>query len=166
MELYFGYKEASKEVSAFGYGHVNAINPKTGNLHSSWHQIGTASGRMSCGEGKKPDDELAQFKKLKTGSCPRVNLQQLPSDGVTRGCFTAPSDDYAIVSADYSAEESRLAAEIYNEPVLLEEFLTGSGDAHSVFAKTFFTKELAGIDVKDVATLRPDLRKKAKGKRK
>lgn len=165
LNTYFGYKEPKKALSAFGQGHINAINPITGNLHTSWHQIGTASARMSCGEGTHPDEELAKLKGLPAKACPRVNLQQLPADDPTRGSFTS-RPGYKIVSADFSAEESRLAADIYNEPVLLEEFLHGSGDAHSVFAKAFFPKELEGIDVKDIATKRPDLRKRAKGKRK
>lgn len=162
LDIYFGYKEPKKALSAFGQGHINAINPITGNLHTSWHQIGTASARMSCGEGTHPDEELAKLKGLPAKACPRVNLQQLPADDPTRGSFTS-RPDYKMVSADFSAEESRLAADIYNEPVLLEEFLHGSGDAHSVFAKAFFPRELEGIEVSEVKEKRPDLRKRAKG---
>lgn len=45
----------------------------------------------------------------------------------------------------------------------MEEFLHGSGDVHSVFAKTFFSKELEGVPVKDIKEKYPEWRKLAKG---
>ena len=59
--------------------------------------------------------------------------------------------------------ESRLGADIYNEQEMINEYLHGSGDIHSLVAKFCFPKELEGIDVKDIKKKRPDLRKKAKG---
>lgn len=67
-----------------------------------------------------------------------------------------------MCSCDYSALESRLGADIYNEPSMLKEYLEGSGDIHSLTAKHCFPVELNGIDVKDVKDLRPDLRSRAK----
>lgn len=67
-----------------------------------------------------------------------------------------------MISADYSALESRLGADIYNEKEMLREYLEGSGDIHSLVAKACFPDELDGIEVKDIKKLRPDLRKKAK----
>lgn len=57
---------------------------------------------------------------------------------------------------------ARLGADIYNEKSMIEEFLHGSGDMHSLVAKACFPKELEGVEVKMVKKLRPDLRKKAK----
>ena len=57
--------------------------------------------------------------------------------------------------------ESRLGADIYNERAMIDEFLHGSGDLHSLVASKIF-KELANVPVKDIKTLYPDLRKKAK----
>ena len=59
--------------------------------------------------------------------------------------------------------ESRLGADIYNEKSMLDEFLHGSGDIHSLTAKKCFPKELEGIDVKDIKKKAPELRSKAKG---
>ena len=59
--------------------------------------------------------------------------------------------------------ESRLGADIYQDQAMIDEYLHGSGDIHSLVAKACFPEELAGIDVKDIKKLRPDLRKKAKG---
>lgn len=58
--------------------------------------------------------------------------------------------------------ESRLGADIYNEKAMLDEFLYGSGDMHSLCAKLVFHEELKDIDVKDVKKKRPDLRSKVK----
>lgn len=35
LKLYFAYKEAAKEVSSFGYGHINAVNPLTNCIHTT-----------------------------------------------------------------------------------------------------------------------------------
>mgnify|MGYP002520363335 CR=1 FL=1 len=59
--------------------------------------------------------------------------------------------------------ESRLGADIYQDKAMIDEYLYGSGDIHSLVAKACFPEELEGIDVKDIKKLRPDLRKKAKG---
>lgn len=58
--------------------------------------------------------------------------------------------------------ESRLGADIYNEPTMIEEYLHGSGDIHSLTAKHCFPKELKDIEVKDIKAKFPELRKKAK----
>lgn len=161
LKLYFDYQEHFKVVTSFGQGHLNAINPKTDRIHTIYRQLGAASGRMSCGS-QQPNKELAKFKHISPNECTYPNMQQLPSDAATRGSFTAP-EGYEWCSCDYSALESRLGADIYNEKAMIDEYLHGSGDIHSLVAKFCFPKELEGIDVKDIKKLRPDLRKKAKG---
>jgi DNA polymerase I-like protein with 3'-5' exonuclease and polymerase domains len=148
-------------VTSFGQGHLNAVNPKTDRIHTVYRQLGAASGRMSCGSQQQNTD-LAKYKHISPKDCTYPNIQQLPSDAVTRACFNAPKG-YLWSSCDYSALESRLGADIYNEPAMIDEYLHGSGDIHSLVAKFCFPKELENVDVKDIASLRPDLRKKAKG---
>lgn len=58
--------------------------------------------------------------------------------------------------------EARCGADVYNEHKLLNEFLYGSGDTHSAYAKEVFSKELEGIETKDIKAKRPDLRNKVK----
>ena len=159
LKLYFDYQGYYKLTTSFGQGHLDAINPKTGRLHTNIWQIGASSGRMSCGGGI--DDDLAKFKKLPQGSCKLLNLQQLPHDEETRACFVAPKG-YKFVSCDYSSEEARLAGDIYQDQAILDIFNKGI-DSHSMYAKIFFKEELEGIDVHDVKKLRPDLRNLAKG---
>lgn len=68
LKLYFDYQEHFKTVSSFGQGHLNAINPKTGRLHTIYRQLGTASGRMSCGS-QQPNTDLAKYKHLSPKDC-------------------------------------------------------------------------------------------------
>lgn len=90
-----------------------------------------------------------------------MQLQNLPADKATREAFTSMKGN-KLVSCDFSALESRLGADIYNEKAMIEEFLHGSGDMHSLCAKIVFHNELADVAVKDIKHVRPDLRKKVK----
>lgn len=158
LSLYFDYQGYYKVTTSFGQGHANSINPITGRLYTNFWQLGAASGRMSCGSGT--DEDLEKFKKLKKGSCPNVNLQQLPSDEDTRACFVAEEGNL-FCSCDWSAIESRLGGDIYNEKSIINEFLYGSGDMHSLVAKMVFP-ELKDVPVKDIKKLFPEKRKAAK----
>lgn len=161
LKIYFNYKAASKVCTTYGQGHLNAINPKTGRIHTVYKQLGAASGRMSCGS-KQANESLAKLKKIIPSKCSYPNIQQLPADEPTRSSFVSEEGNM-FVSCDYSALESRLGADIYDEPAMIEEYIHGSGDIHSLVAKACFPKELEGIEVKDIERLRPDLRKRAKG---
>lgn len=160
LEKYFKYQEYAKVVSSFGQGHLDAINPLTGRIHTVYKQIGASSGRMSCGS-TQPDTDLSTYKHLPNGSCKYPNIQQLPSDEATRSAFVAEEGNN-FISCDFSALESRLGADIYQEPAMLEEFLNGSGDMHSLCAKMVFAEELKNVTIKDIKKVRPDLRKKVK----
>ena len=170
LKLYLDYQGYYKVCSSFGQGHLNAINPNTGRVHTSYKAIGTISGRMSCGSNQINTD-LAKLKGLplnpsakqkKEGkSCSYPNLQQLPHDAETRSCFVCEEGN-VFVSVDWSAMEARIGAEVYNEKTLLDEFLYGSGDSHAAYAKVVFADELKDVDVKDVKKKRPDLRNKVK----
>ena len=159
LELFFKYQGFYKVCSSFGQGHLNIINPKTGRIHTNYWQIGTISGRMSS--GGTSDDDLAKYKGLPKGSCNNLNFQQLPHDEFTRSCFIS-EDSNVFVSCDYAAMEARAGAEVYNEKVLLDEFLYGSGDTHAAYAKVVFADELKDVEVKDIKKKRPDLRTKVK----
>lgn len=159
LKLYFDYQGYYKVCSSFGQGHLNIINPKTGRIHTTYWQIGTVTGRMSS--GGTTDEDLARYKKLPVKECNNLNLQQLPHDPITRSCFVSePCNNF--ISCDYAAMEARAGAEVYNEKVLLDEFLYGSGDTHAAYAKVVFAEELKDVEVKDIKKLRPDLRNKVK----
>ena len=163
LELYFNYKEYSKVCSTYGQGHLNAINPKTGRIHTIYRSLGASSGRMSCGS-KQSDDDLAKYKKLRPSECSYPNLQQLPADEDTRSSFVSDVDN-VFCSCDYSAMESYLGADIYNDKEFQNEFLYGSKDTHSLFAWMVFRKECEELGctcVADVKSKAPQWRKAVK----
>lgn len=160
-DYYAGYSGSFKVVSSFGQGHLNAINPLTDRIHTVYKQLGASSGRMSCGS-QEPNKDLAALNKVSPKDCTYPNTQQLPSDEETRACFTAPKG-YKWSSCDYSALESRLGADIYNEKSMLEEFLHGSGDMHSLCAYMVY-KDIIPRDtpIKDIQEKFPHQRKHVK----
>lgn len=160
LKLYFKYKEKFKDCSTYGQNYIDAINPKTDRIHTTFWQLGTVSGRMSCGS-RNTNNDLAKLKGIPANRCKYVQCQNLPSDKITRSSFI-PKQGNLMTACDYSALESRLGADIYNDKEMLKEYLEGSGDIHSLVAKACFPDELDGIDVSEIKTKRPDLRKKAK----
>lgn len=160
LKLYFNYQGYYKVTTSFGQGHLNAINPKTGRIHTVYRAIGTISGRMSSGSDQ-PNEDLAKLKKLPAKECKYPNMQQLPHDEITRACFVSEKGNL-FCSCDYAAMEARIGADVYNEHKLLDEFLYGSGDTHAAYAKAVFAEELKDVETKDVKEKRPDLRSKVK----
>lgn len=153
-KVYLDFKAAQKVVSTYGQNFIDLINPKTGRIHTSFNQIGTDTHRYSSGGGD--DKEVKPGRKI-----PLVNLQNLPGDNVTRACFVA-EDGNRWISADYSGEESVILANIANDKAMIDLFLHGCGDLHSLVAKMVYPDELKDIAVEDVKKIRPDLRKAAK----
>lgn len=170
-DYYPGYNGSAKVVTSFGQNHINAINPKTGRIHTNYKQLGADTGRMSCGS-RDNNNDLAKLKGLpinpsskqkKEGkACPYPNMQQLPSDEMTRACFTAMKGN-KWCSCDYSAIESRLGADIYQEQSMIHEFLYGSGDMHSLCAYMIY-KDIIPRDtpIKNIKKLFPHQRKESK----
>ena len=79
---------------------------------------------MACGSNQNNSD-LAKAKGLRFARYPQ--LQNLPANTATRSSFVAEEGNL-FCSCDFSALESRLGADIYNEKSMLDEFLHGSGD--------------------------------------
>ena len=153
-KVYLRFKAAQKVTSTYGQNFLDLINPVTGRIHTSFNQIGTDTHRYSSGGGD--DKEVIPGRKV-----PLVNLQNLPADAETRACFVAEKGNKWI-SADYSGEESVILANISKDKAMIDLFLHGCGDLHSLVAKMVYPDELRDIPVEQVKKLRPDLRKKAK----
>lgn len=158
-DYYAGYTGSAKVVSSFGQGHLDAINPKTGRIHTNYKQLGADTSRMSCGSDETNTD-LAKYKHMQPSKVKYPNMQQLPHDALTRSCFVSEPGNL-WVSCDYSAIESRLGADIYQEHSMIEEFLHGSGDMHSLVAKMIFP-QLKDVPVKEIKKKYPHLRSAAK----
>lgn len=155
LRLYFNYQEYAKVCSTYGQGHIDCINPNTGRIHTVYKQLGASSGRMSCGSNQSNTD-LAKLKGISPSRVKYPNLQQLPANEATRSSFVSDEGNN-FVSCDYSAMESYLGADIYNDKEFQNEFLYGSKDTHSLFAWMVFRKECEELGCTCVA----DVKKKA-----
>jgi DNA polymerase-1 len=95
------------------------VNPATGRVHTSYHQAGAATGRLSSSE---------------------PNLQNIPirsEDGRRiRQAFVAPPGR-KIVACDYSQIELRIMAHLSNDPGLVHAFASGL-DVHRATAAEVF----------------------------
>jgi DNA polymerase-1 len=152
IQMYIDYKKAQKLVTTYGQNFLDAINPKTGRIHATFWQI-MGTGRTSCGSGDNKDDDNS------------INLQNIPSDKITRECFTNQFEDTILVDCDYSQQEDRMYTQLSKEPALIDFYndTARKRDGHSFTAKLCFPKELKDIPEEEVKHTRPDLRSKAKG---
>lgn len=111
------------------------VQPKTGRVHTSYHQAVAATGRLSSTD---------------------PNLQNIPirsEEGrKIRHAFIAP-EHYKIVAIDYSQIELRIMAHLSNDPGLVSAFAEGK-DVHSATAAEIF-----GVSVDEVTS---DQRRSAK----
>jgi DNA polymerase-1 len=96
-----------------------ARNPATGRVHTSYHQAGAATGRLSSSD---------------------PNLQNIPirsEDGRRiRRAFVAP-EGRRIVACDYSQIELRIMAHLSEDPGLVAAFASGA-DVHAATAAEVF----------------------------
>jgi len=102
------------------------IHPDTGRVHTSYHQAGAATGRLSSSD---------------------PNLQNIPirtEDGRRiRRAFIAPQGR-KLVACDYSQIELRIMAHLSEDPGLLRAFAAGA-DIHRATAAEVFGKSLEEV---------------------
>lgn len=128
--------------------------PKDG-IRINYSTVNVATGRMSSG-GQKGNSYFADFN---IQNVPKVEvLRYVHTDkdlgyvindteegalcvmkvkGGLRDAFICPSDEYVWISADYSAEEMRVMANLSDEPNMIEPLLAGN-DIHNYIAKKMF----------------------------
>jgi len=109
------YRQLTKLVGTYLESLKEAINKKTGRIHSSFNQTGAATGRLSSSD---------------------PNLQNIPIrtdiGREIRKAFIAPPGS-VLISADYSQIELRLLAHLSRDPVLIDAFHRGE-DIHVTVA--------------------------------
>jgi DNA polymerase-1 len=113
------YRQLSKLKSTYVDALPALINPRTGRIHTTFHQAVAATGRLSSSD---------------------PNLQNIPIKGPMgpriRAAFV-PEPGYTLLSADYSQIELRILAHLSGDERLLEAFRT-DGDVHTDTARTLF----------------------------
>jgi DNA polymerase I-like protein with 3'-5' exonuclease and polymerase domains len=117
IELFYRYNKSNTHAGTYSRAWEKNLNKTTGRLHTSYHQIGTPSGRITS---SKP------------------NLLIIPA--TQRCCFTAPKGR-KIISCDLEGAELRILADLANVTPWLKVFNEG-GDLHSINASLMFGVEV------------------------
>jgi DNA polymerase I len=117
--LLLEYRELQKLRSTYVDVLPAKVRPATGRIHTSFNQIGAATGRISSSE---------------------PNLQNIPvrtprGEEIRRGFVPAPG--WKFVVADYSQIELRLMAHLSEDPAFVEAFRRGE-DIHRQTAAIIF----------------------------
>lgn len=130
------YRELQKLKSTYVDALPQLINPSTGRIHTSFNQAVAATGRLSS---------------------TNPNLQNIPirtpRGREIRKAFIPRSEDYVILSADYSQIELRIMAAFSQDATMLEAFNKGI-DIHASTASKVFNVALEEVT--------SDMRRKAK----
>ncbi|NLU02944.1 MAG: DNA polymerase I [Pseudomonas lundensis] len=129
------YRSMNKLKSTYTDRLPEQINPRTGRIHTSYHQAVTATGRLSS------SDPNLQNIPIRTAEGRRI-----------RQAFVAPPG-YKLLAADYSQIELRIMAHLAKDEGLLHAFRNNL-DVHSATAAEVF-----GVELSDVTT---DQRRSAK----
>ena len=129
------WRELSKLRSTYSEALPEAINPKSGRVHTSFSMAWTNTGRLSSSD---------------------PNLQNIPirtENGKKIRAAFIPEADYELLSVDYSQVELRLAAELADIKALKQAFHDGI-DIHAATASQVF-----GVPLDQMT---PDIRRQAK----
>ncbi|MDD1015565.1 DNA polymerase I [Pseudomonas rubra] len=120
------YRSMSKLKSTYTDRLPEQINPRTGRIHTSYHQAVAATGRLSSSD---------------------PNLQNIPARTAEgrriRQAFIAPPG-YKLLAADYSQIELRIMAHLSRDEGLLNAFRDGL-DVHTATAAEVFKVELSQV---------------------
>ena len=125
-KLIIEHRGLSKLKSTYTDKLPKMVNSKTGRIHTSYHQAGTVTGRLSSSD---------------------PNLQNIPIRSAEgrriRQAFIA-KPGYKIVAADYSQIELRIMAHLSQDKGLLDAFSTGQ-DIHKATAAEVFSVALDDV---------------------
>jgi len=123
------YRELSKLKSTYVDALPELINRRTGRLHTSYNQTGSATGRVSSSD---------------------PNLQNIPirtelGRQVRKAFYAENRPDWTLLSADYSQIELRVLAHLSKDPALLEAFQRDE-DIHSATASLMYEVPLDSVN--------------------
>ena len=121
------YRQVSKLKSTYVDALPGMVNERTGRIHTSYHQTGSDTGRLSSSD---------------------PNLQNIPIrtelGRQVRRAFVADAG-CQLLSADYSQIELRVLAHLSQDPSLLEAFRRGE-DIHAATASQMFSVPINEVD--------------------
>jgi DNA polymerase-1 len=117
--LVLEYRSLSKLKSTYTDKLPGQINPRTGRVHTSYHQAVAATGRLSS------SDPNLQNIPIRTAQGRRI-----------REAFTAPQN-FLIMACDYSQIELRIMAHLSGDPGLMKAF-QDNVDVHQATASEVF----------------------------
>ena len=120
------WRTLTKLVSTYVEPLPGFVNPRTGRIHTTFHQTGAATGRLSSSD---------------------PNLQNIPARSeegrLIRAAFV-PEDGWKMVSFDYSQIELRLLAHLADDPGLQAAFRAGE-DVHRATAAKIFQLDPSAV---------------------
>jgi DNA polymerase-1 len=126
-EAILEYRTVAKLKNTYVDTLPQLIHPKTSRLHTSFHQTGTATGRLSSSN---------------------PNLQNIPIRSSygrqIRKAFRSRDDQWVLLSADYSQIELRILAHLSKDENLKNAFLSGH-DIHKATAAFMFGKAIKDV---------------------
>ena len=122
------YRQLAKIKSTYVDSLPELINPRTGRIHTSYNQAGSATGRVSSSD---------------------PNLQNIPirtelGRQVRKAFLAENAPDWLLFSADYSQIELRVLAHLSQDAGLLKAFHKEE-DIHSATASMMFDVPLEGV---------------------
>ena len=121
------YRNAVKLKSVYVDQLPDAVNPRTGRVHTHYSQAWTATGRM---QSNNP------------------NLQTIPvrkeRGREIRAAFVARDENHLILSADYSQIELRIMADLSGDEAMMAAFAAGE-DIHTVTAAQVYKVDPADV---------------------
>ncbi|MDP8957327.1 MAG: DNA polymerase I [Actinomycetota bacterium] len=130
------YRELAKLKSTYLDALPPLVNPRTGRIHTTYNQVGAATGRLSS---------------------INPNLQNIPIRGdlgrQIRRAFVPGEESRLLLVADYSQIELRILAHLSGDEALAEAFAT-EADIHAATAAMVFGLPLEEVDA--------ELRRRAK----
>ena len=130
------FRELSKLKSTYVDALPLIINPRTGRVHTSFNQVGSATGRLSS------TDPNVQNIPVRTELGRRV-----------RSAFVADrANGWTLLAADYSQIELRILAHMSREPSLLAAFGAGE-DIHDATARAMYGTEEVTSEQRRIAKI-------------
>ncbi len=127
IEHILEYRESSKLKNTYVDTLPEAVNSKTGRVHTSYHQLMTATGRLASSN---------------------PNLQNIPvrseQGREIRRAFVPGKKGWKFLSADYSQVELRVMASVSEDEAMMEAFQQEL-DIHTATAAKVYGVELDGV---------------------